>query len=123
MELKIRVHDAMAKGLVRTYGDLIRLCKPTSYYGNCCACHKYGMDTWQLSTRASICEDCCKRKADETLGSIAKAERAARRHVRNAIKRQEDITKQLRFYSYLTGAPESFIENEYRTAMAKSQAA
>lgn len=107
---------------VRTYGELMRVARPSSARGQCCACHTWVNPTWQLSTRASICSVCCERKADETLGSIVKAERAAKRYVRNAIKRQEDITKQLRFYSHLSGASESFIENEYRSALAKAAA-
>ncbi len=107
----------MSDGLIRTYGDLIEKAEPSSLRGNCCACHRWDRRTWRLSTRASICDECCRRKANEVLGSIAASERKARRYVREAIKRNEDITKQLRFYSHLTGAKESYIEAQYRAAV------
>ena len=45
-------------------------------------CHKWGRDTWQLSTRASICRECCERKSGEVLGSIVSAQRKARRWIK-----------------------------------------
>lgn len=76
---KLTVYDAMRRGFIRTYGDLIDKCVPSSHFGTCCACHKYMRDTWQLSTRASICRQCCERKHAQVLGSILNAERKAKR--------------------------------------------
>lgn len=110
---KPNVYVAMRDGLIRTYGDLISVASPSSSCGTCCACHKWTVPTWQLSTRASICQACCERKSSEVLGSIANAERKARGYVRDAIKRGEDITKQIRFYAHLSRAPEAYIRAEY----------
>lgn len=107
----------------RTYRDLLTMGR--SSYGTCVSCHKsvYGgpyserNQMFSLGTRANICRECCKRKGDEVLGPIAKAERKARHYVKVAIQRGEDVTKQLRFYSYLSGAPESYIEAQYRAAV------
>jgi hypothetical protein len=103
---------------VRTYGQLIQVARPDRSMGTCCACHKWGVPTWTLSTRASICEECCQRKATETLGTIAKAERAARRYVQNAIKRQEKFDAT--FYAHLARVPIAFIEALYTEALAKA---
>lgn len=117
MKQKPSVWEALHDGLVRTYGDLIRICRPSSEYGNCCACHKWGNGVgplFHLSTRANICQQCCERKSDEVLGSILKAERAARRHIRNSLKRGEDPGQNVRFYAHLTRAPAEFIEAEIK---------
>jgi hypothetical protein len=109
----INSYQAIRNG-VRTYGELVKVARPSSSYGTCCACHKYGIETWQLSTRASICRACCERKADEVLGSIVKAERAARSYVKRAMERGVDITKQLRFYAHLSRASEDYILAEHK---------
>jgi hypothetical protein len=116
---KPNVYMAMREGKIRTYGDLITVAAPSSTFGTCCACHSWNTPTWQLSTRASICQKCCERKSNEVLGSIATAERKARSYVRAAIKRGEDVTKQLRFYAHLSRAPEKYIEAEYRAQIAR----
>ena len=69
-------------GDVRTYGDLLKVRDQTCQRGTCCACHKWDKPTWQLSTRASICRECCERKSAQVLGSIVTAERRARRWVK-----------------------------------------
>lgn len=120
MNNKPSVYEAMRNGLVRTYGDLIRVCRPSSERGNCCACHKWGRQTWQLSTRASICRECCERKANETLGRIATAERKARHYAREMIKRNADFEKEARFYAGLAGVSEAFMKEAYTSARAKS---
>jgi hypothetical protein len=98
---------------VRTYGDLIQTIKPNSLRGNCCACHKWDKPTWQLSTRASICEDCCRRKADKVLGSILKAERRARHWIKN----HESVREDPQFVSRLTGASLEFVKAEIAKAV------
>lgn len=118
MKIKPTVYEAMREGLIRTYGDLVQVARASTSGGNCCACHRYGRPTWRLSVRASICDECCKRKSKEVLGSILTSERKARRYVKQAIERDEDMTQQLRFYAHLTGARESYIEAQYRAAKA-----
>jgi hypothetical protein len=102
---------------VRTYGQLIEIARPDQKTGSCCACHKWGMPTWTISTRASICEACCQRKASETLGSIERCERKARRYIKCAIKAGEDLSKQYRFYSHLVGIREARFEEMYLQAL------
>jgi len=115
----INSYQAIRQG-VRTYGELARVARPSSTYGTCCACHKYGIETWQLSTRASICRACCERKGGEVLGSIVRAERAARGLIKRALARDEDVTKQLRFYACLSHASEEFILAELARQSAVS---
>lgn len=105
----MRAYEAIANGLVRTYGDLIRLCGPTSLRGTCCACHDWHNPTWQLCTRASICHKCCVRKSSEVLGSIAKAERKARSYARTLIERDEKDAPNIKFYARLAGVSEEFM--------------
>ncbi len=114
MKEKPTVYAAMRDGLIRTYGDLVKIARPSSTRGNCCACHAWDRPTWQLSTRASICDKCCERKAGEVLGSILTAERKARRYLRDAIKRGEDPAKNVQFYAGLSRAPASFVEAEIK---------
>ena len=102
----------------RTYGELIKLVKPSCYNGTCCACHNWGRTTWQLSTRASICEDCCKRKADETLGPIVTAERKARRWVRN----HPNLHGEPQFIVNLSGASMEFVQSEIARHAKRSKA-
>lgn len=97
---------------VRTYGDLIRLCKPSSLRGTCCACHDWHNPTWQLSTRASICKACCKRKADQVLGSIVTAERKARRWIHGHPKLHTDP----KFLASISGTSIEFILAEIAKA-------
>lgn len=92
----------------RTYADLIVMCKPVSLGGTCCACHRWGKPTWQLSTRASICEDCCKRKGDQVLGPIANAERKARRWIKN----HPSLHAQPAFIASIAGVPLEFVQLE-----------
>jgi hypothetical protein len=113
----------------RTYRDLLTMGRAS--YGSCVSCHKsvYGdrratdratdRAMFSLGTRANICRECCENKGDEVLGYIVRAERRARWYVRDAIKRKEDVTRQLRFYAHLTGAPEEFIAAEYRKELAR----
>lgn len=98
---------------IRTYKDLITLVKPTSNSGTCCACHKWDKPTWQLSTRASICEDCAKRKGDAVLGSLVRCERRAR----SWIKRHKDCTDQ--FIAHVAGVNVEWVKAE-RAALAKA---
>lgn len=93
---------------IRTYGDLIRVKKPTCQRGNCCACHKWDKPTWQLSTRASICEACAQRKSAQVLGSIVAAERKAKWW----IKRHPDLHSQPQFIVNLSGASMEFVRAE-----------
>lgn len=97
-------YQAMQAGLVRTYGDLIRVATPSSQRGTCCACHDWHNPTWQLSTRASICRKCCERKADQILGSIVTAERRAKSWVKN----HPDCNA--KFISSLSGCSVEFVE-------------
>lgn len=113
----VNSYQAIRNG-TRTYGELVKVARPSSTYGTCCACHKYGIETWQLSTRASICRACCEKKGGEVLGSIVRAERAARGYIKRALERGEDVTKQLRFYSYLSRASEAYISAEYKRQVA-----
>lgn len=108
---------AMRDGVVvRTYGDLIRVVLPSSERGNCCACHDWHNPTWQLSTRASICQKCCERKSAQVLGSIALAERKARRYAKDLIKRGEKDAPNIKFYAHLSGVSEDFM----RAAIAEA---
>jgi hypothetical protein len=98
----------------RTYRDLLQL-KPSTYYGTCCACHQYGIDTWKLSTRASICRACIDRKGDAVLGSIVRAERKARRWIKN----HPNVRTQPKWIATVTGASIEFVEAEIaRTSSA-----
>jgi hypothetical protein len=63
---------------IRTYADLLQL-KFSSSHGTCCACHKWNVETWSLSTRANICRECIERKGDAVLGSIVRGENKVRR--------------------------------------------
>lgn len=100
----MNTYEAVKKGLVRTYGDLIRVAKPTSLRGTCCACHDWHNPTWQLSTRASICKACCERKADQVLGAIVTAERRAKHWVKN------HPGCDAKFIAGLSGCPIAFVE-------------
>ena len=93
---------------IRTYGDLIRVKKPTSQRGTCCVCHKWGDPTWQLSTRASICEVCARRKGAQVLGSIVKGERKAKSWVKN----HPNLHSQPQFIAHLSGASTEFVRAE-----------
>jgi hypothetical protein len=104
----VNTHEAVKKGLIRTYGDLIRVAKPTSLRGTCCACHDWHNPTWQLSTRASICKACCERKADQVLGSIVTAERRAR----SWVEKHPDTGA--KFISSLSGCSVEFVEGLIR---------
>jgi hypothetical protein len=100
----------------RTYRELLQV-KPSSYNGNCCACHKWGFDVWRLSTRAHICRKCIERKGDAVLGSIVKAERNARRWIKN----HPNTHEQPKWLASITGASAEFIEAEIaRTRSASS---
>lgn len=109
----------------RTYRDLLTLGQQSTH-STCCSCHRSWYDlrneehseTYRLSTRAHICYACCVRKGDQVLGSVLKAERAVKRYIRDGIKRGEDITKEARFFSSLSGAPLEFVEAEIKRAMA-----
>lgn len=117
---KPSVWEAMRSGMVRTYGDLIRVCRPSSERGNCCACHKWGRQTWQLSTRASICGECCERKTNEVLGSIAMAERKARRYARDLVKRPapERSVPNVAFYASLAGVSVEYMHKAIAAAQS-----
>lgn len=100
----MNTYEAVKKGLIRTYGDLVRVATPTSLRGTCCACHDWHNPTWQLSTRASICKACCERKADQVLGSIVTAERRAKSWVK------KHPTCDAKFISSLSGCSIEFVE-------------
>lgn len=118
MKAKPTSYEATRDGLVRTYGDLIRVARPSSERGNCCACHDWHNPTWQLSTRASICQKCCERKSTEVLGRIATSERKARRYAKDLIKRGANDAPNIKFYARLSGVTEDFM----RDAIAKAAA-
>ncbi|MDR5728039.1 MAG: hypothetical protein RB191_11500 [Terriglobia bacterium] len=94
---------------------MIRVARPSSERGNCCACHDWHEPTWQLSTRASICQKCCERKSSEVLGSIASAERKARRYAKSLTKDGRVDAPNVKFYARLSGVSEEFM----RAAIAK----
>src|ERR1700728_4148081 len=100
----MNTYMAIRDGLVRTYGDLIRVCKPISQRGTCCACHDWHNPTWQLSTRASICRKCCERKTDQVLGSLVSAERKAKSWVKRHPNRDA------KFISGLAGVPIEYVQ-------------
>lgn len=110
MREKPTTYQAIHDHGVRTYGDLIRVARPTSERGTCCACHRWDAPTWQLSTRASICAECCERKRDEVLGSIKRAEHKARTWV---AKHPDAGAK---FIAHVSGASLAFVENLYSDA-------
>ena len=84
---------------IRTFGDLMRKRAPSAWCNHCKRCGKYGrMNNWLYSTRASICEECATKAADELLPSVAAAERKARR----LVKDYKEIDA--RFVATLTGA-------------------
>ena len=116
---KPTTHQAIRDGLVRTYGDLIRVARPSSERGTCCACHDWHNPTWQLSTRASICQACCERKSTQVLGSIANAERRARRYANNIVRdgdKENYAQPSVKFYARLAGVSEDFMRNAIAAA-------
>lgn len=106
-------YQAIRNG-VRTYGELVKVARPSSSRGTCCACHRWDAPTWQLSTRASICQDCCERKADETLGSIVKAERKAG----SWVKRYPELKDSPAFIANLAGVSLEFVQREFAAVEA-----
>lgn len=104
----------------RTYSDLLKV-KPFNidYNGNCCACHAYGVEVRNLSTRANMCLDCIAKKGDAVLGSVVKAERKARSWIKNHPHTRKDPN----FLRSITGASMEFIKTEIAKAEKAERAA
>lgn len=86
--MRLRRHDAPREP--RTYRELIEFGRPSC--GTCVSCHEFvpggqmrdddgRARMFSLGRRANICRACCERKGNEVLGSVRRAEKAARRYV------------------------------------------
>jgi hypothetical protein len=95
---------------IRTYSDMLKYGYVWSESGTCCACHKWGMKVWHLSTRANICRECCEKKGDKVLGSVAKAERSVKRWIKGGSYEPKDA----KWLSGITGASIEFVQAEMR---------
>jgi hypothetical protein len=105
--MRLKHHNAHREP--RTYRDLLMLgC--TNSYGTCVSCHGHGNRSeplFVLGTRANICRKCCEKKGDEVLGSVVRAERKARRWVKDP-----GLRGNVDFIVRVSGASREFVEAE-----------
>ena len=113
--MRLRRHDAPREP--RTYRELIELGRPSC--GTCVSCHEFvpggqmrddggRARMFSLGRRANICRACCERKGEEVMGSVRRAECAARGYVR----RYPNMRKEAKFIASVTGASIEFVREE-----------